>query len=78
MFDTFRDVLQNGSIGNRGQYIVEALFSIRRAGFAASEHPVSVPRSSLQLHHNLENASCPSYTSLYFLYTCADINAIVF
>lgn len=41
MFDTFRNVLHNGDIGKRAQYIVEGLYTILRKGFGASGFPVS-------------------------------------
>lgn len=47
VFERFRSILHEGSIDKRVQYMIEGLFAIRKAGFAASGHPAVQPALDL-------------------------------
>lgn len=47
VFERFRAILHEGEIEKRVQFIIEGLFAVRKAGFAASGHPGLRPELDL-------------------------------
>ncbi|KAF8062096.1 Cwc22 [Scenedesmus sp. PABB004] len=47
VFERFRAILHEGAIDKRCQYMIEGLFAVRKAGFAASGHPAVAPALDL-------------------------------
>eukprot|EP00879_Flechtneria_rotunda_P006154 GHRR01006471.1.p1 GENE.GHRR01006471.1~~GHRR01006471.1.p1 ORF type:complete len:946 (+),score=354.04 GHRR01006471.1:464-3301(+) len=47
VFERFRAILHEGAIDKRCQYMIEGLFAVRKAGFAASGYPAVKPELDL-------------------------------